>query len=89
MPALFRTGICRPLVVALPKQHSVRCLAVRATGLVTLLALGAIAVGLTVGTFTAGVLVLITVMQLFSCSSMFSGIAAHIILRNSCCADII
>ena len=38
------------------------CSPVRATGLVTLLALGAIAVGLTGGTFPAGVLVLVTVM---------------------------
>jgi len=60
-----------------------------AAGLVTLFALGAIAVGFTGGTFSAGVLVYITVMQLFSCSSVFSGIAGHIILRNSCCADII
>ncbi len=49
---------CLQALYALTSNFS----AVRTTGLVTLLALGAIAVGLAGGTFPAGVLMLITEM---------------------------
>ncbi len=70
-PALLRTGICRLPAASSPSYLEVcqalyawksSCSPVRATGLVTLPALGAIAVGLAGGTFPAGVLMLITEM---------------------------